>query len=399
MSLLAKMLADQGHDVTWWTSTFDHTHKRQRFRRDESVRAGKGLVLRLIHARPYSANISVDRLVNHYQVARGFERLAAVVAPEHQPDVIFATMPTVELAAAAARFGHDRGIPVVVDVRDLHPDIYLSLIPRIARPLGRLALTPLYRDLRTCLKLATGIVAIAPSFLAWALRHAGRAERSSDAVFPLAYPELDVSAEQLSVAEIELREAGVRSEMKIIWYVGTFNRWIDLETVIRAAGILSDEGQTDIQFVLSGSGGFDEEWRRQAAHLRNVIFTGWIDIPKIVCMRSVAFAGLAPYQPGFLTVGNKLFEYMAGGLPILLSIGGDAKTIIEQHDAGIAYEGKNAESLAAAIRKMLVPGVQQRMATNSLKAYREHFSASKVYGAMVNFILGFARSAANAKNR
>lgn len=395
MSLIARMLADAGHDVVWWTSSFDHTHKRQRFDRDEAVAAGGGLMLRLIHAKPYARNISLDRLVNHRQVARGFERLAQSAHADELPDVIFATMPTVELAAVAARFGRERGIPVIVDVRDLHPDIYLSLVPSFARPLARLALLPLYRDLRTALKLADGIVAIAPSFLDWALKHAGRPRRHADAVFPLAYPELEVTKEELALAERELRAAGVRTDKRIFWYVGTFNRWIDLETVIEAASVLAAEGSNDVQFVLSGSGGFDGLLRKQASGLDNVVFTGWIDIPRIAYMRSIAWAGLAPYQTGFHTVGNKLFEYMAGGLPILLSIGGDAKKIIELHNAGIAYEGESPRSLAAAIRTLLLPGTRAEMAANSLEAYEAHYSAATVYREMTEFILGFSRSGAH----
>lgn len=396
MSLVARILADAGHEVVWWTSSFDHTHKRQRFDRGETVAAGRGLTLRLIHAKPYARNISLDRLVNHRQVARGFELLARSMPADELPDVIFATMPTVELAAAAARFGRERGIPVVLDVRDLHPDIYLSLVPSFARPLARVALLPLYRDLRTALKLASGIVAIAPSFLEWALKHASRGERQSDAVFPLAYPELEVTQEELAAAERELRSIGVKTDKRIFWYVGTFNRWIDLETVIEAASLLSADGASDVQFVLSGSGGFDAQLRKQASGLDNVVFTGWIDIPKIAYMRSIAWAGLAPYQAGFHTVGNKLFEYMAGGLPILLSIGGDARKIIELHNAGIAYEGENPRSLAAAIRTVLLPNTRAAMAANSLEAYQAHYSAATVYREMTEFILGFSRSGAHA---
>lgn len=390
MSLFASTLADSGHDVVWWSSTFDHTHKRQRFDCDTVVEVSERLTLRLMHAKPYYSNISVSRLVNHRQLAQAFVRLAGGVGPDAIPDVIFASMPTLELAAAACTYGRQRDIPVVVDVRDLHPDIYQSLVPSVARPLARLALTPLYRDLKTAVTLASGLVAIAPSFLDWALRHAERAAGPGDAVFPLAYPELTTSPDELETSAVRLREAGVRPDKKIVWYVGTFNRWIDLETAIRAARILADEGRTDVQFVFSGSGGFDAEWRRLAATLPNVVFTGWVDIPGIAYMRSIAWSGLAPYRTGFNTVGNKLFEYMAGGLPVLLSIGGDARKIIEEHDCGIGYAGGSPPSLVGAIHKLLADGVQPRMAANSLAAYRQHYSADKVYSEMARFVLGFA---------
>jgi glycosyltransferase involved in cell wall biosynthesis len=396
MSLIAQSLAQQGHDVTWWTSTFDHTHKRQRFDRNTRLEVAPNLVLQLLFARPYSSNISIDRLRNHRQCALAFEQVAKKTSSQDLPDVIFATMPTVELAAAAARFGAENGIPVIVDVRDLHPDIYLSLVPRIARGPARLALGPLYRDLQTALKLATSIVAIAPSFLDWALTHAGRAARETDRVFPLAYPELNIPDEAVRQSGEELEAMGVRSDRKIVWYVGTFNRWIDLEAPIETARILADSGRTDIQFVLSGSGDFGEKWRTQAAGLPNVVFTGWVDIPKLVHMRNISWAGLAPYRAGFHTVGNKLFEYMAGGLPVLLSIDGDARKIIDAHDAGMAYSGGDPESLMKAIDSMLSDGVRDRMSQNSLDAFNENYSAAKVYGEMIDFVLGFGHRKSHA---
>jgi len=395
-SLFAATLADLGHDVLWWASTFDHNQKRQRFERDELIQIHPRISLQLLHARPYEFNISLSRLINHRQLGRAFRRLAGATAAQARPDVILASMPTVDLAAAATEFGKRHDIPVVVDVRDLHPDIYLSLVPKPARPFARIALAPLYRDLRIALRLASGTMGIAPSFLEWASRHAAPHTTRSSAVFPLSYPELNASPEELHTAARTQAAAGVRVDRKIVWYVGTFNRWIDLRTPIEAARLLANAGRTDVQFVISGSGDFDGEWRRLAASLPNVVFTGWIGVPTISYLRSVAWAGLAPYRPGFLTVGNKLFEYIAGGLPILLSIGGDASSIIEEHGCGLVYEGGNPASLVKAIDAMSMDGVQQRMSANALRAHREHFASDKINRQMVEFVLGFASDRADA---
>lgn len=390
MGLLADTLAERGHDVVWWTSTFDHNYKRQRFNVDTQVPVNERLVLQFLHARSYSANISLNRLVNHYQLGRAFERMAEAAAADALPDVIFATMPIVELAAAAARFGHRRKIPVVIDVRDLHPDIYLTLVPKSARSVAKLALSRMYGELRTSVRLATGVVAIAPSFLRWALGHAGRERTDNDAVFPLAYPQINAEPAAIQQAEDELQKMGVRPDKKILWYVGTFNRWIDLQAPIDAARKLAKDGNDDFQLVISGSGDFEAEWRRLADDLPNVVFTGWIGVPHIIHLRSIAWAGIAPYRSGFHTVGNKLFEYMAGGLPIMLSIGGDAKAVIEQHECGVSYSGGDADSFLAALTTMSAEGAQARMAANGLRAYEENYASEKVYGDMVDYILDFA---------
>ena len=392
MGLVADALVARGCEVTWWTSSFDHNYKRQRYNSDTKISFGERYVLQFLHARSYSSNISLNRLINHHQLGRAFERLANETSAADRPDVIFATMPIVELAAAASRYGRKHGIPVVIDVRDLHPDIYLTLVPRFARPVAKLALGRMYGELKTSLRLATSIIAIAPSFLRWALRHAGRSATDRDAVFPLAYPEIHASPEDVTAAAQELSPLGIRADRKILWYVGTFNRWIDLETPIEAARLLAKRGNDDFQLVISGSGDFDSQWRTLAAGLPNVVFTGWIGVPHIIWLRSIAWAGLAPYRVGFHTVGNKLFEYMAGGLPILLSIAGDAGAMIKRHDCGLGYEARKPETLVTAIEAMSADGARERMAANSLSAYRENYAAEKVYPEMIDHVLKLANA-------
>ena len=40
--VLAQMLASEGHEVTWWTSTFDHVTKKQRYAQNQTVDVERG---------------------------------------------------------------------------------------------------------------------------------------------------------------------------------------------------------------------------------------------------------------------------------------------------------------------------------------------------------------------
>jgi len=143
--------------------------------------------------------------------------------------------------------------------------------------------------------------------------------------------------------------------------------------------------------VFSGEGDYDGHWRRLAAGLPNVIFTGWVDVPKIAYMGRVAWCGLAPYAQSFNAFGNKLFEFMAAGLPILLSAGGEANTLIEHHQCGITFESGVPESLVGAIRSLLVdPSRRDALAENSELAYERHYEASRLYREMAEFVLSAA---------
>jgi glycosyltransferase involved in cell wall biosynthesis len=389
--LLAAQLVGDGDEVVWWASTFDHNYKKRRFTRSTAISPYAGLQLQLLDGPTYRRNISLSRLRNHRAVAREFARLAPTQA---RPDAIVCSLPTIELTIAAAQYARETGVPIIFDIRDLHPDVYLDLLPRPLRPVGRALLRPLYRKLRNALRTGASLFAIGPSFLDWGVALAGRSKRATDRVFGFGYPELEVSSDEWDAAGVRLRALGVDPHSQIVWFLGTFNRWIDLHPVLDAARKLSAD-RTKFQFVISGAGDRQHEWRTSAAGLDNVVFTGWITAPEIKWLSDHAWAALAAYSSRFHGFGNKVTEYMAAGLPILLSIGGDAAELVKRHQCGEVYAPGSDEPLEHILRRWATnPAVRNRLATNSRAAYDRHYSAAIVYGEMASHIRAVARGAA-----
>ena len=50
MGLLAEMLVKQGHEVVWWTSTFNHAEKNLRAKKDKTLRVSDDYTIKLIHS-------------------------------------------------------------------------------------------------------------------------------------------------------------------------------------------------------------------------------------------------------------------------------------------------------------------------------------------------------------
>ena len=181
---LSQLLAERGHDVTWWTSSVDHFTKTQMVTSSAvHVVSGK-LRIQFLHGPTYTRNVSVVRYWNHRVIAREFVRLAG---GEALPDLLLCSFPTIELSAAAVAFGRRHGVPVFLDIRDLWPDEILARVPRWMRGAGRLVLAPLFREAARALQGATGIVGISEAYLGWALDRAQRPRTTSDRVFPLGY--------------------------------------------------------------------------------------------------------------------------------------------------------------------------------------------------------------------
>jgi hypothetical protein len=154
--VLAQRLASRGHQVDWWTSTFDHYGKRQRSETD-STYAWRGTTIRMLRSVGYRSNVSPRRFIEHFQVARKFARQIRL---QPRPDVILASLPTLELALACVRYGRETGVPVLIDVRDQWPDAIIDLAPRRLRPLAGALLWWMHRAAAEALRGCSGIIGI-----------------------------------------------------------------------------------------------------------------------------------------------------------------------------------------------------------------------------------------------
>src|SRR5262245_53272534 len=96
--ILADLLHQRGHDVTWWTSTFDHVRKRHRFETDTTLDPKPGYRMILLHGAAYTKDVSLRRIANHRATGRAFSRLAEAEPPPH---VVLCSLPTLELSVAA----------------------------------------------------------------------------------------------------------------------------------------------------------------------------------------------------------------------------------------------------------------------------------------------------------
>jgi len=381
---LARLLARRGHDVTWWVSSFDHFRKVQLEPDSRRVPLEDNLALQFLWGREYRRNVSLARFVNHRENAREFHRIAREYA---RPDVILCSFPTIELSLEAARFGRERGVPVALDIRDLWPDEMLDRVPRLARPLGRMLLAPLYSSARRALKDATALVAISQQFLDWGLGRSGRARGPLDRVIPMGYTgALDAVAVDDAV-RAKVAALGVDPRKRIFWFSGTFTGNLDLGTVIEAARLLASD--SDIQFVFCGSGERDAEWRAQARGMGNVIFTGWAVASELAHLSQIAWAGLGAYAPqARMSNPNKVFEYMSAGLPVLLSLGGETRALIEDNDAGAGYAAGDAASLAAVVRRLAHdPGLRDRQSASARRLFVERFAPETLYGSYADYLL------------
>lgn len=386
--ILAGMLAKSGVEVVWWTSTFDHVRKRQRFPTDISIPLESGVLLKLIHGCGYKKNISIKRLVDHSILAWKFRRQAANM---ELPDVILCSLPSLELPVVAIAYGRSYNVPVIIDVRDLWPDIFLEIAPTWLRPFFNLGLAPMWLQANFACKNAYAITGNAPGFVEWGLERANRAPTSLDRHFPFGYETPKLSKdEQRSASQFWANYGLAGGDGKLtICFFGAFSNQFDLETVVDAALILEAEG-VDVRFVLCGTGENLGALKIRAKGSPSIVFPGWVGRAEIWSLMALSDIGIAPYKNhiGFLgNLPNKPIEYMAGGLPVLSGLHGYLEELLETNECGLNYELSDPLALRDAIKSLVANREQiSVMSANAQKLFAEHFSAEIVYEGMIAYL-------------
>lgn len=382
-SMLCEALALRGHTVTWWSSTFHHFSKSYRFHRDTTVQLSPAVTVRLLHGEPpYSSNVSIARWRNQRAVAAAF---GYELSTQPRPDAIVASIPTLEMSELAVTYAAERAVPVVVDIRDRWPDVYLRALPSLMRPIGRITLTPEYSRLRRVLDGASAVTAVAESDLGWVREHSSIAIPAKS--FAIGYR--TVRREHRHAPEAIRERFGIPLASKVAVFSGIFGLSYDLTTVLECAELLEGRGRTDIQIVLAGDGDQMPAIRARAAHRKNVTLTGWLDEASLALLLSIASAGICAYgADATQTLPNKPFEYMAAGLPQVSSLSGELAELLERLQVGLSYEAGDAEALANALEELLdqPPDVADRYRARVRETFASQFDSAKIYPAMASFI-------------
>ena len=389
--ILADTLVQRGHKVVRWAPTFIHAYKKQRALHDKSVWVNPDYRIELVYARGYRRNVSLQRWRFHHEIEK--KLLHRLSQQASHPDIILAGIPTPGMCLVALEYARKHHIPFVVDVRDLWPDIYLSILPKPLHPLANIILWPAHSRNRRLFQNSSAIFAVSESYLKWGLRYANRQQRCVDAVFPLGYPERSFSPQEIEAGKKFLAQKGVNFRKQIVSFLGQFESSYDLETVIEAARKLERKGLKKVQFVLCGSGSKEKAIKKLASGLSNVVFPGWVSASVIYALLKEAKIGLAPYTSNALqSIPNKPIEYMAGGLAVVSSLRGELAQLLVEYNCGITYSPGDSGELAAVLERLVTqPSLLEKMGRNARSLFERQFSVERIYLKMADYLEQISR--------
>jgi glycosyltransferase involved in cell wall biosynthesis len=106
-----------------------------------------------------------------------------------------------------------------------------------------------------------------------------------------------------------------------------------------------------------------------------------------------AHAGHALYEPIHInnvhitTASNKLMEYMAAGLPLLVSDRPSLRALVERHECGLTADESSPESIAAAVNALLGdPDLARRLGAAGARAFEEEFNYGRQFAPVLEVI-------------
>jgi hypothetical protein len=389
---LARALAQMGHEVIWWTGSFQH-HSKEHLEPTSRLLDTDvaGLKMWLVPSPGYQHNISVARFNDYAVLTQNW--LAAAETME-DPDVIVASWPPVDLGHACVSYGRAKGAAVYLDARDLWPDvIYQRIGAKLRLPWVPRLLWGYNRKTKEAFAGATGVLGITQTFVDWGLRQARRERHVTDRAFYLSSYSLgDAPGTDEPVSFWRNQGLSLTGDTLIISWVGSLTDQAAVRIFLERFANLPDELAAKVQLVICGTGALGQLVSYYAARYPHMLYPGYIDRDQYSYLLTHTDHGLLVYDPTFdflASIPNKVNEYLSGGVGILTNLDGEAHRTLAPLGASTLLDLSESTSLALQVEKLLAEGKISRKARSAVQAiYREKFDAETIYRAMAAHVLG-----------
>ena len=296
--------------------------------------------------------------------------LAGLLLARGRYDVIYATSPPLFVGGAALVLSRLRRTPLVFEVRDLWPESAVALgelhNPRFIRWATALE--------EACYRRARRIVVVTAGMRARLIERGIPAAKL--ALIPNgANTELFQPQPQ---AGQQIRAALGLEDKFLIVYAGIHGIAQGLETALLAADRLRAEPTLHFLFIGEGPRKADLLALKTQLALPNVTLLEAQPREAIPAYLSAANVALVPLRRLELFKGalpSKLFDAWACACPVLLSIEGEARAVLEQARGGVYFPPEDAEALAEAIRQLANdPAACRRLGENGRAFVEAHYS-------------------------
>jgi glycosyltransferase involved in cell wall biosynthesis len=389
--MIADALTGAGHDVMWWTSNFSHHFKKFRCEGWKDLRVNNRFTIRLVPTTGYKRNIGIGRVVRDLVFGlRTYQRGKKMTSPDC---IIYAESP-LTFGYAGFQLARHHKCPVIYDQMDLWPEFIEKVFPVAMEPFVRVLFAPVYYNRKYIFRNLDAVMALARPYLDVMLREAPILyNRPHDVI----YNGIDVPLFRQFMSETQVLDVTLPSkEEDATWavFAGSLNPSYDIWTILDAAKML-EEQNSNVWIVIAGDGPFRVHVEAAAARYgrTRVYYVGKLEPSQLARLYKQCDIGLCAYSKrSNVEMPDKVYDYMAAGLPVVNSLRGEVSQLITQRKIGVQYAAENAHDLK---EKLLLLSnntqLRQEMASNSYLAGME-FDKNIQYRKCVDLVESLANN-------
>ena len=382
---LSKELASKGHKVEIISTRFFHQEKR--FRENIKNNRIHGIIETFIDSPGYESNISIRRLFDHHILS--FNLLKNLLKRKEKPDIMFVGFPPIEWSLISLFYSYLKSIPIVVDVKDLWPEIFWD----------KEEINPLKKELIKFLFLPYRIYSIfiasladyitGPTELIANYFKNNYQNKFLSKIFKNKHPKTFPSPIVPPKEDKQIKQNLIKKDPKEclnIFFIGSLMSVYDFETIKKSIEIINKK-KINIQLFIAGKGGSENYIKEIFNNIENVFFLGWINRKQAKEISSNCHLALAPYKNiknYELNLVNKYIDYMSLGLPVLSPLRGFPFEVINNYEIGWNYPPKDSLILARIINDIIQsPDLIKLRSANAFKLFKTKYCYEIVYSQLV----------------
>lgn len=310
-----------------------------------------GVKYTLIETSNYVGN-GKSRVKNMYQYYR---RIFRVVKNYEKPDVILASSVHPLALQAGLKISKKLGVKCICEIRDLWPE---SLVEYNIIPRNHIITKLMYRGERRLYKKAESLIFTIPGAGKYISDRGWEKDVPKEKIYNINNG-IDLEVYNANKLNKTLEDSDLEDErFKKVLYTGSLRAANKPENFIDLAERLA-EVSGNIKIIIYGGGDQLEILRSKVKEksLENIVFKGRVDKEYIPFILSKGDLNLMDGDIGGLSKygisGNKLFDYIASGKPVIMDCEENEFGIINSNQIGIAKHFANQKEMAVTIADML----------------------------------------------
>tara|TARA_B100000787_G_scaffold30955_1_gene20809 strand:- start:1023 stop:2252 length:1230 start_codon:yes stop_codon:yes gene_type:complete len=348
--LLGEVLAEEKHDIVWYTSKFSHHFKKNREKEYDT--GYDNFKVELISSKNYRNNISLNRLL--FEITFCINLYFRLKKVKHI-DLIIAADPSQFVGFLARILAKKYKSKLILDLMDEWPELFEKVLSGYKKILIKPVVNFFMFLRKKNYQKADGVIALGKNYLNIAKSISRKGTPSE-----LIYNGVDVLmmnnwSKDSSFDLGNIKQNLKNNNIKCV-YAGSLGMQgdnYDVEALLKAAIYFKDK---NIDFYIAGSGEGKAYLLNQSEkyNLNNLFILGNLSAEKLARLYNFCDIGLALYGKGSnVDMPDKFYDYSSCGLAIISSLKGELKDVIEENNLGYYYEAGNYHDLNNKLSKLI----------------------------------------------